>query len=293
MSAKKPTVALIYDFDGTLSPGNMQEFGFIKALGQNSKDFWKKNATLSVENDASPVLCYMNLMIMEAKAKGISLKRDSFKQFGKDVELFKGVKEWFGIINRYGKENDLEIKHYINSSGMKEMIEGTEIAKEFEAIYACSFIYNVDGIAYWPSIAVDYTTKTQFLFKINKGIKSVSDNIAINEYVPDDERPVPFKQMIYFGDGETDIPSMKLVKEHGGNSIAVYKPRDGNKKIIAEKLISENRVNFVCPADYSEDKEIYKVVTTIIDKIKSDYDFENLQKLHKANADKSKSKNNK
>ena len=160
----------------------------------------------------------------------------------------------------------------------------------FEAIYACSFIYNVDGIAYWPAIAVDYTTKTQFLFKINKGIKSVSDNVAINEYVPDDERSVPFKQMIYFGDGETDIPSMKLVKEHGGNSIAVYKPRDANKKIIAEKLISENRVNFVCPADYSKDKEIYKVVTTIIDKIKSDYDFENLQKLHKANADMSKSK---
>ena len=167
---RKPIVALIYDFDGTLSPGNMQEFGFIKALGQNSKDFWNKNAKLSVENDASPVLCYMNLMIMEAKAKGISLKRDSFRQFGKDVELFKGVKEWFSIINKYGKENGLEIKHYINSSGMKEMIEGTEIAEEFEAIYACSFIYNVDGIAYWPAIAVDYTTKTQFLFKINKGI---------------------------------------------------------------------------------------------------------------------------
>ncbi len=284
MRTKKPTVALIYDFDGTLSPGNMQEFGFIKALGQNSKDFWEKNTKLSVDNDASPVLCYMNLMIKEAKGKGISLKRDSFKQFGKDVELFKGVREWFDIVNKYGLEKGLEIKHYINSSGMKEMIEGTAIADEFEAIYACSFFYNVDGIAFWPAVAVDYTTKTQFLFKINKGIKSVSDNVAINEYIPDEERPVPFKQMIYFGDGETDIPSMKLVKEHGGNSIAVYKSRDSKKKLIAEKLITENRVNFVCPADYSKDKEIYKVVTTIIDKIRSDYDFENLQKLHKANA---------
>ena len=291
MRAKRPTVALIYDFDGTLSPGNMQEFGFIKALGQNSKEFWEKNAKLSFDNDASPVLCYMNLMIKEAEGKGISLKRDSFKQFGKDVELFKGVVEWFDIVNKYGLEKGLEIKHYINSSGMKEMIEGTAIADEFEAIYACSFLYNVDGIASWPAIAVDYTTKTQFLFKINKGIKSVSDNIAINEFIPDDERPVPFKQMIYFGDGETDIPSMKLVKEHGGNSIAVYKPRDSKKKLIAEKLITENRVNFVCPADYSKDKEIYKVVTTIIDKIRSDYDFENLQKLHKENAAKLKSKN--
>lgn len=281
-----PIVALVYDFDGTLSPGNMQEFGFIRALGQDAKEFWNKNTKMSVDNDASPILCYMNLMVREAKEKGISLKRESFQAFGRDIELFEGVKEWFSLVNRYGKDKGLEIKHYINSSGMKEMIEGTEIAKEFEAIYACAFLYDSEGTAFWPAIAVDYTTKTQFLFKINKGIKSVSDNIAINEYVSEEDRPVPFKKMIYFGDGETDIPSMKLVKDHGGHSIAVYTPEDSEKRLIAEKLIIENRVNFVCPANYSEDKEIFKVVTTIIDKIRSDFDFENLEKLHKANAGK-------
>ena len=214
-------------------------------------------------------------MIKAAQENNISLRRESFQRFGKDIELFNGVKEWFELINAYGRDKELDIKHYIISSGLKEMIEGTDIAKEFENIYACSFLYNVDGIAYWPAVAVDYTAKTQFLFKINKGIKEVSDTIKINEYIPEDKRPIPFQHMIYFGDGETDIPCMKMVKENGGNSIAVYRR---TKKAIAEKLINENRVNFVCPADYSQDKEIYNVVTTILDKIKSEIDYDSLKR---------------
>jgi len=283
---KKTTVALIYDFDGTLSPGNMQEFSFMKAIDKNKDEFWTKNKKLSEGNDASGILCYMYLMIEAAKTNKISLKRESFQRFGKDVELFNGVKEWFNLINNYGASLGLNIKHYINSSGLKEMIEGTEIAKEFESIYACSFLYDVDGIAYWPAVAVDFTTKTQFLFKINKGIKEVSDNSRINEYIPQDSRPVPFRHMIYFGDGETDIPCMKMIKEQGGHSIAVYKPGDSKKKETAEKLIRENRVNFVCPADYTEEKDIYKVVKRILDKINSDVEFDRLLKIHKEKSEK-------
>lgn len=275
---KKPIVALVYDFDGTLSPGNMQEFGFIQAIGKDKDEFWRKNKELSENNDASGILCYMNLMIKEASYNSISLSRDSFRKFGQEIELFDGVKEWFNLINNYGKSIGLDIKHYINSSGLKEMIEGTSIAHEFENIYACSFLYDVNGVAYWPAVAVDYTAKTQFLFKINKGIKEVSDTKKINEYVPEKERPIPFERMIYFGDGETDIPCMKMVKEHGGHSIAVY--GTPSKKATAIKLIEENRVNFACIANYREDKEIYKVVKRILDKIKSDYEFERLLNEH-------------
>lgn len=277
--SKRPTIALIYDFDGTLSPGNMQEFGFMKAIGKEPREFWDSNAKLSIENDASGILCYMYLMIKAAKNNDISLKRDSFKQFGADVELFNGVKEWFSLINEYGRSIGLEIKHYINSSGLKEMIEGTPIAKEFENIYACSFLYDIDGIAYWPAVAVDYTAKTQFLFKINKGISAISDNKKINEYIPEDERAVPFEHMIYFGDGETDIPCMKMIKEHNGHSIAVY--GDSKKKSTALKLIKENRVNFACLADYREGKDIHCVVKRILEKIKADFDFKRLLKVHK------------
>lgn len=283
---KNPTVALIYDFDGTLSPKNMQEFSFIEALGMDSSQFWEKSDALSKEQDASGILCYMKLMLEEANHAGIPVQRSSFAKFGKNIELYKGVKEWFSLINEYGKKIGLKIEHYINSSGLKEMIEGTSIAKEFKKIYACSFLYDVNDVAIWPAVAVDYTNKTQFLFKINKGIEEVWDNKRINEYVPENERPVPFKRMIYFGDGETDIPCMKMVKQNGGYSIAVYRPNDANKRKIAEKLILDDRVNFVCQADYSQNKDVFKVVTTILEKMKRDFDFDTLLASHLENAKK-------
>ena len=271
-------VALVYDFDGTLAPGNMQEFGFVQAVGKDPEAFWSKTSELSVDNDASGILCYMYLMLQEAKASGLSLKREAFRKFGAQIELYRGVAEWFDLINRYGKGIGLNVKHYINSSGLKEMIEGTPIAKKFENIYACSFLYDVDGVAYWPAVAVDYTTKTQFLFKINKGIREICDNHRINEYVPREERPMPFERMIYFGDGETDVPCMSVVKEQGGHSIAVYgQPR---KKATAMRLIKENRVNFACKADYSAEGEIYATVCRILDKIRADYDFQQLLKTN-------------
>ena len=280
MTKKRPTVALIYDFDGTLSPGNMQEFGFIQAIGKDKSEFWAKNKQLSEDNDANGILTYMYLMIQAAKNNGISLRRESFKKFGENVELFDGVKEWFALVNGYGRSIGLDVKHYINSSGLKEMIEGTPIAKEFENIYACSFLYDVDAIAYWPDVAIDYTAKTQFLFKINKGIKEVSDNKKINQYIPEKERPIPFERMIYFGDGDTDIPCMKMIKEHGGHSIAVYANGNSAKKATALQLIKDNRVNFVCPADYRAGKEINMVVKRILDKIKADYEFQRLLDWH-------------
>lgn len=276
---KRIDVALVYDFDGTLAPGNMQEFGFIEAIGKDPDEFWEKNHCLATKNDANGILCYMYLMLQAAKANDISLKRESFRKFGSKIELYEGVMEWFALINEYGKSIGLNIKHYINSSGLREMIEGTKIAKKFENIYACSFLYDVDGVAYWPAVAVDYTTKTQFLFKINKGIKEISDNKKINEYMAKEERPIPFERMIYFGDGETDIPSMRVVKEHGGHSIAVY--GDRKKKMTAMKLINEERVNFFCKADYSEGKEIHITVMKILDKIRADYDFQQLLGGHK------------
>lgn len=275
-------IALIYDFDGTLSPGNMQEFGFIQAIGKDKDDFWRRNRNLAEANDASTILCYMYLMLQEARQKGISLKRDSFRHFGAQIDLYPGVKEWFRLINDYGHRIGLEVCHYINSSGLKEMIEGSPIAKEFSHIYACSFMYNDEGIAYWPAVAVDYTTKTQFLFKINKGINKVSDNVRINEYVPEEERPIPFSHMIYFGDGETDIPCMKMVKEHGGHSIAVY--GDESKMSTALKLISEHRVNFVCKADYTEKGDLFHVVKRVLDKVKADEEFKELLEMHKKKA---------
>lgn len=278
MDRKKPTIALIYDFDGTLSPGNMQEFGFIQAIGHTPEEFWSKSNETPGGQEVSSILSYMKLMIDEARKKGISLKRESFVSFGKGIELYEGVKEWFKLINEYGKDHGVIVEHYINSSGQTELIEGTPIAGEFKKIFACSFWYDENGVAVWPAVAVDYTGKTQFLFKIAKGILDISDNTKVNESQAEDEKPIPFSNMIYMGDGTTDIPCMKIVKMFGGNSIAVYDKNNSHKVNTARKLLSQDRVNFICPANYSKDSEMYNVVTTIIRKIKAEDDFSALKK---------------
>ena len=273
----KFTIALIYDFDGTLAAGNMQEYDFIPAVGKSNFEFWDEANHLAEQQDADQILTYMALMIRSAQAKGLSLRREAFQESGKKVELYEGVMEWFDRINAYGEQQGVRVVHYINSSGLKEIIEGTPIADKFRKIYACSFLYNVDGIAYWPGVAVNYTNKTQFIFKINKGVESVYDTKQVNQYMEEKQRPVPFSRMIYVGDGTTDIPCMRLVKNFGGHSIAVYNPSSEAKRGEMNTLIRDNRVNHVCPADYSEGSEIDTVVKTIIDKCDADYKLQLLE----------------
>lgn len=275
---KLTTVALIYDFDGTLVPGNMQEYDFIPAVGKSNREFWNDANVLAETQDADPVLAYMARMIQEAQSTGLSLRREAFQISGRNVRYYPGVEEWFARINEYGLSRGIRVVHYINSSGLKEIIEGTTIAHEFKKIYACSFLYNVDGVAYWPAVAVNYTNKTQFIFKINKGVESVYDTRMVNQYMEENRRPVPFKRMIYVGDGMTDIPCMRLVKNYGGHSIAVYNPEDKGKRREMNTLIRDNRVSHVCPADYTVDSEMDVLVKTIIDKIATDTRLEQLEK---------------
>ena len=270
MVQKKPIVALIYDYDGTLSPGNMQEFGFIQAVGKTTDEFWRMSDSIAIGQDASNVLAYMKLMFDEARRNGITLRREDFRRFGQDIELFDGVREWFRLVNEYGEAHGVRIEHYINSSGLKEIIEGSPIAHEFKHIFAGTFIYDDRGEAQWPGIAVDYTAKTQYLFKIQKGIFSSRDAEKVNESLADEAKRIPFTNMIYFGDGETDVPSMKLVSMFGGNAIAVFDPSRPAKKAVAQKLLRQGRVNFITPASYTKDSRTFRLVCAIIDKVKAD-----------------------
>lgn len=275
---RKPIIALIYDFDGTLSPGNMQEFGFIQAVGQTPAEFWTKSDSIAIGQDASNVLAYMKLMFDEARKNNIPLRRKEFKEFGKHIQLYEGVEEWFRIINEYGASRGVVIEHYINSSGLKEIIEGSSIADEFKHIFAGSFIYDENGEAEWPGIAVDYTAKTQFLFKISKGIFSSRDNKKVNESIADEKKRIPFSHMIYFGDGDTDVPCMKIVNMFGGHSIAVFDPENEKKRAQTQKLLRQGRVRFITPAVYTKDSRTYKIICSIIDKIKADCELDSLAK---------------
>jgi len=269
----KPIVALMYDFDKTLSPKNMQDYGFMKGLDVTSEEFWAACTKLTKAHQMDSILSYMYMMLEKGHGKYM-LKRESFRELGKSVKLFPGVQTWFGRINEYCETKGLKCEHYIISSGLKEIIEGTPIAGEFKEIYAAEFLYDEDGVAKWPAMAVNYTSKTQFLYRINKGILDVTEQRALNEYVPEDKRRIPFRNMIYFGDGDTDIPCMKLTKVNGGHSIVVYQ----KDKKESERLISENRVNFAFKADYRKDLPLEKAVKSVIDNIAA---TETLKKLER------------
>ena len=274
----KPIVALLYDFDKTLCTTDTEDYAFIPSLGYTPREFWDIANSFGRENRMDGILAYMYTMIDECRKKGIALTRDSFVSFGKHIELYEGVREWFSLINRYGEEHGVNIEHYVNSSGQTELIEGCPIAGEFKKIFACSFWYDENGVAVWPAVAIDYTGKTQYIFKIAKGILDISDNTKVNESLAESEKPIPFTNMIYMGDGTTDIPCMKIVKMFGGTSIAVYNPEDEGKRANAVKLLEQDRVNFVCRADYTPGGDVFTVVSTIINKIKAEDDFNTLRR---------------
>lgn len=271
---QKPIIAIMYDFDKTLCTRDMQEYGFIPSLNMTSQEFWGEVGTLSKEKVMDPILAYLYHMLKKAQEKGLSITKDSLVSLGGDIQYYPGVEEWFERINEYGRENGVEIEHYVISSGIKEIIEGSAINKHFKKVYACEFLYDQNGKAVWPKLTVNYTNKTQFLFRINKGVLDVWEDEKLNAFVPEDERRVPFKNMIYIGDGLTDVPCMRLVKANNGQSIAVFHKR---KKEIAAQLLAENRVDFITEANYSKNSELDGIVKTIIEKIAV---VEKLARLH-------------
>lgn len=275
MAKKLIPMAICYDFDGTLSPGNMQEYGFMSALNQKSaSDFWKESNGLACQKQADTIAAYMWLMLNKLAEKKIAPTRKAFQFYGADIELYAGVETWFNRINAYARKKGVCLKHYIISSGLKEMIEGTKIAKNFKAIFASSFMYDENGEAFWPAMILNYTSKTQFIFRINKGCEDLTDNTTVNQFISDDKRAVPFANMIYVGDGETDVPCMKMVKLQGGHSVAVY--RNGKKGLAkVHHLIKDNRVNTCVPADYRAGKPLEKYIQSVIDKVSADYAVKN------------------
>ena len=273
---KRTKVAFAYDFDETLSTTYMQDYFLIPELGMKPENFWKEANAWSEANGVDQVTGSMYYFKKTAEKTGLKLTKENMFCCSEFIVFFKGVTEWFERINAYGKTLGLDIEHYIISSGYEEIIEGCSIRKFFKDVYGCAFAYNEEGLPVWPARVVNYSGKVQYLSKINKGLGKFEDK-AVNDYTPDDKRRIPFSRIIYFGDGLTDIPSMRMVKEHNGTAIAVYKPRSHHKE-KAIKLLKDNRVNFALAADYREGKEIDCVVKTILNKIATDRDLEILRK---------------
>lgn len=258
-----PILAICYDFDKTLSPDDMQAQGYIQSIECEVDDFWKESNQLSSVNEMDNNLAYMYLMVHKAKGK-VPFTRETLRADGAKVQLFSGVATWFDRIDQYGKEHGIEVEHYIISSGLKEMIEGTEVAGKFKKIYASSFYYDAEGFAVWPAQVVNYTNKTQYLFRIKKGVLDITDQ-GVNSYYEPGSYRVPFRNMVYIGDSETDIPCMKLVNSNGGHSIGVYNAQTRDRTRVF-RMLDENRIKYFAPADYTEGSPLEILVKQIIDK---------------------------
>ncbi|MEO3470622.1 HAD family hydrolase [Roseomonas sp. CAU 1739] len=258
-------VAIAYDFDGTLAPGNMQEHVFLPKLGLDARAFWARSNQLAEEQQGDPILTYMHRMLVEAAAADVPVRREDWAAHGAGITLFPGVETWFDRVNAAGAARGLAVEHYVISSGLRELVEGTAIRRHFRAVFASGFLYNASGAAIAPAIAVNYTTKTQYLFRINKDALDLADNTAVNAYRPPEARRVPFANIIFIGDGDTDIPCFRLVKEQGGHAIAVHPAGDAQRAERTRKLITDGRVHCAVPADYGAGGEIEHRVLSILD----------------------------
>lgn len=261
---KRPIVAFLYDFDKTLCTTDMEDYAFIPSLGYTPSEFWAKANGFGYENKMDGLLAYMYTMIRECAAQGIRLDRDYLVRSGEAIELFPGVREWFARITAYGADLGVDVEHYVISSGLREIIEGSGIAHEFKQIYACEFYYDESGLAAWPKLDVNFTNKTQFVYRINKGILDIARDKELNDSMPDDSKRVPFTNMVYVGDGLSDVPCMKMMRAYGGQAVAVYQK---SNRAGVEKLLQDGRVDFIFPADYREGTEFDKTVHNILRKM--------------------------
>ena len=264
METQAPIIAFLYDFDKTLCTTDMEDYAFIPSLGYTPAEFWGRANAFGWENRMDGLLAYMYTMIQECAAQNIKLDRAFLNHCGESIQLFPGVREWFARINAFGESLGVQVEHSVLSSGLREIIEGSGIAQEFREIYACEFYYNENGDACWPKLDVNFTNKTQFVYRINKGILDVSRDRELNDSMPDDSKRVPFTNMIYMGDGLSDVPCMKMMRAYGGQAIAVYQA--SNRQGV-EKLLADGRVDFIFPADYREGMELDRTVRDILRKM--------------------------
>ncbi len=261
--------AIIYDFDGTLARGNLQECSFIPKMKLSREEFWAEVKRRTKDEDADEILVYMHLMLERAREAGEVVTKQMLREHGKDAKLFNGLVDqtWFHRVNKFATQHDLDLQHYIVSSGIEEMIRGCSIQSAFRRIYASKYIYDGE-VAAWPGVAINYTTKTQYLFRINKGVENHWNNADINKYMSEGSRPIPFKRMIFLGDGDTDIPTMKMLTYQGGHSVAVYDEQRGSRDLEKiHALIADGRADFVAPANYEERSQLEIIVKGILGRI--------------------------
>ena len=257
----QPIVAILYDFDKTLCTTDMQNYAFIPSLNMTPSEFWAEANHFGKTNHMDGILAYMYSMIQLSAKQGKPLTRESLVDKGRSITLFEGVEDWFARMNAYAQSQGVVLEHYVLSSGLCEIIEGSCIYPHFKKVFASEFYYDQTGAPIWPKLAVNFTAKTQFVYRINKGVLDVSNDKDLNDSMPDESKRIPFTNMIYVGDGLSDVPCMKMMRSYGGQAIAVY--QEASRQGV-EDLLTKGRVDYIFPADYRQGTAFEQTVEQII-----------------------------
>lgn len=274
MQFNQNVIAMIYDFDGTLSPKAMQDYTLLPRFGIPREEFWREVQAEVESTGAENMLVYMRLLLEKARERGIEVRRRDYRTLARKIRYFPGVEGWFDLINTYVRKHSrgIQIRHYLISAGMREIIDGTSIKRHFSRIYASEYHFNERGVADFPKLVITDTTKTQYLFRINKGREHLSE--SINEHMSETARPIPFSHMIYIGDGMTDVPSMAVTRKNGGHAIAVYRERNQRQLETCRRLLGAGRVDFIARADYRAGRELYRRTTLLLNAIIAHIEYE-------------------
>ena len=269
------TLAIVYDFDGTLTPQPMQEYTVLPQLGISGEEFWAEVNAEVRRTGGDAILTYMRLLVEKIEANKAHLSREALRKLAAGIEYYPGVDSWFERINNYVADKtggSVQTRHYIISAGLSEILEGISIKHHFTRIYASQYYFDHHEAARFPTVVINDTAKTQYLFRINKGRESSLE--TINEYMPEGDRPIPFQHMLYVGDGLTDVPCMTVVKNYGGFAVAVHKPRSQEAVKVCRELVDANRIDFYAPADYGPARKLEQRVHKILDLIIARISFE-------------------
>lgn len=271
----RSTLAIVYDFDGTLTPQPMQEYTVLPQLGISGEAFWAEVNAEVKRTGGDSILTYMRLLVEKIEANKAHLSREALRDLAAGIEYYPGVESWFERVDAYVEAKSggtVQTRHYIISAGLSEILEGISIKRHFTRIYASQYYFDHHEAARFPTVVINDTAKTQYLFRINKGRESSLE--TINEYMPEGERPIPFQHMLYVGDGMTDVPCMTVVKNYGGFAVAVHKPRSEAAVKVCRELVDANRIDFYAPADYGAGRKLERRIHKILDLIIARISFE-------------------